>query len=68
MAENADLKGEIICLEEEKKTLKLISKLEDEKAKVNEFELAQAQDRVDELAEDINESIDRGDSQYNQLR
>ena len=37
--ENSDLKGEIIILEEEKKSQKLISKLEDEKIKTNEFEL-----------------------------
>lgn len=37
--ENSELKGEIICLEEEKKSQKLIAKLEDEKMKNNEFEL-----------------------------
>jgi hypothetical protein len=45
--ENSDLKGEIICLEEEKKSQKLISKLEDEKMKTNEFELMQAQARAE---------------------
>ena len=45
--ENSELKGEIICLEEEKKSQKLISKLEDEKMKSNEFELVQAQARAE---------------------
>ena len=45
--ENSELKGEIISLEEEKKSQKLISKLEDEKMKNNEFELVQAQARAE---------------------
>ena len=63
--ENSDLKGEIIILEEEKKSQKLISKLEDEKIKTNEFELMQAQARAEQLEEELNEFIDRGDNQYN---
>ena len=34
--QTSDLKGDIICLEEEKKSLKLIAKLEDEKIKIKE--------------------------------
>jgi hypothetical protein len=38
--QTSDLKGDIICLEEEKKSLKLIAKLEDEKIKIKEQELS----------------------------
>ena len=34
--QTSDLKGDIICLEEEKKSLKLVAKLEDEKIKMKE--------------------------------
>lgn len=66
--ENSDLKGEIICLEEEHKSQKLISKLEDERLKTNDFELKLCQERSDQLEEELNEFIDRGDNQYNALR
>lgn len=36
--------------------------------KNNEFELVQAQGRAEQLEEELNEFIDRGDNQYNQLR
>ena len=36
--------------------------------KNNEFELLQAQSRAEQLEEELNEFIDRGDNQYNQLR
>lgn len=66
--ENSDLKGEIICLEEELKSQKLISKLEDERLKTNDFELKLCQERYEQLEEELNEFIDRGDNQYNALR
>ena len=66
--ENSDLKGEIICLEEEHKSQKLISKLEDERLKTNDFELKLCQERSDQLEEELNEFIDKGDNQYNALR
>lgn len=55
-------------MEEEKTSQKLIAKLEDEKIKIKEFELAQLQAREKQLEEETNECIDKGDTQYNQLR
>ena len=66
--QNSDLQGQIICLEEEKKSQRLIAKMEDEKIQKNEFELEQLQSRHAELEEEINDFLDRGDNLYNSLR
>jgi len=55
-------------LEEEKKSQRLIAKMEDEKIQKNEFELEQLQSRHAELEEEINDFLDRGDNLYNSLR
>ena len=66
--QTSDLKGDIICLEEEKKSLKLIAKLEDEKIKMKEQELSQLRNRSVQLETEINDCVDKGDNQYNELR
>mmetsp|Transcript_5439 Transcript_5439/g.8425 ORF Transcript_5439/g.8425 Transcript_5439/m.8425 type:complete len:274 (+) Transcript_5439:719-1540(+) len=66
--ENSTLQGQIICLEEEKKSQKLISKLEDEKLKKNEFELKELQGYHKQIDEEINDFIDRGDNLYQSIR
>lgn len=44
--QNSDLKGDIICLQEEKKAEALIEKLELEKKKRYEFDLKQLRERA----------------------
>lgn len=66
--QTSDLKGEIICLEEEKKSLKLIAKIEDEKIKMKEQDLKQLHSRSVQIENEINEFIDKGDNLYNEIR
>ena len=66
--QTSDLKADIICLEEEKKTLKIVAKMEDEKIKLKEKELVQLKARSVQVENEINEFIDNGDNHYNNMR
>jgi predicted nucleic acid-binding Zn-ribbon protein len=50
------------------KTETLIEKLETEKKKRFEFEIKQFRERAQQLEEELNENIDKGDNQYTQLK
>lgn len=66
--QNADLKRDISKLNAEKKAIELQSLMESEKIKMNEFELAELQERVEEVEDDMNKYIDKGDNLYAELR
>jgi hypothetical protein len=51
-------------LQEEKKAESLIEKLETEKKKRYDFDLKQLRERAQQLEEELNENIDKGDGQY----
>lgn len=68
IGQTSDLKGEIICLEEEKKSLRLVAKIQDEKIKAKEWEVSQLQKRAVQVENEITEFIDNGDNHYNELR
>ena len=55
-------------MQEEKKAEALIEKLELEKKKRYEFDLKQLRERAQQLEEELNENIDKGDGQYAQLK
>lgn len=55
-------------MQEEKKAESLIEKLELEKKKRYEFDLKQLRERAQQLEEELNENIDKGDGQYAQLK
>ena len=66
--QNADLKRDISKLNAEKKAIELQSLMESEKIKMNEFELSELQERVEEVEDDMNKYIDKGDNLYAELR
>ena len=57
-----------MSLQEELKAEALIEKLENEKKKRFEFELNQYRQRAQELEDELNVNIDKGDSQYTMLK
>ena len=59
--QNSELQGEIICLMEEKKSQKLIGKLEDEKTIKFEFEIEQLKARAAQAEKDMTMMIEKGD-------
>lgn len=58
---NNILQGKIVCLEEEKKAQKLIGMIEDERMKKNEFEVKQLTERLQELHEEHEGFLERGE-------
>lgn len=55
-------------MQEDLKAETLIEKLESENKKRFEFELKQFRERAQQLEEELNENIDKGDNQYTQLK
>ena len=62
--QTADIKGEIICLEEELKAEKLRGFLLDSKIEVNDLEVDRLEDRAQQLENHQNECIEDGDNIY----
>jgi chromosome segregation ATPase len=66
--QTADIKGEIICLEEELKAEKLRGTLIGQKIEANEQYVDQLEDRVQQLETHQNECIEDGDNIHSQMR
>lgn len=62
------MKGDIICLEEQKKSEKLIAALEEETIERYKFDLERLQEREKQLEEELTEQIEKGDVIYQQVR
>lgn len=66
--QNADMKGDIICLEEQKKAEKLIAALEEETIERYKFDLERLQEREKQLEEELTDQIEKGDIIYSVIR
>ena len=55
------MKGDIICLEEEKKTEKLVAIMTNENIERQQFDLERLEEREKQLEEELTEQIERGD-------
>lgn len=56
------MRCDIIGLQEELKAEALVEKLENEKKRRYEFDLKQLRERAQQLEEELNENIDKGDT------
>lgn len=66
--QTADIKGEILCLEEELKAEKLRATLLTHRIEVNKSNAVQLRERVQQLETHQNECVEDGDNIYSQMR
>lgn len=66
--QNSDIKADIICLEEEKKTLQLLSDLEDARVEDAETEVELLRKKEKHVMQELTDFIERGDTLYSELR
>lgn len=65
---NVEINSEINCLKEEVRAQEMIAKVEDQRTARNQFELSQLKSRVEQLQEEMEDVLERGDNQYNLIR
>ena len=66
--QNSDIKADIVCLEEEKKSLQLLSDLEDARIEDAEFDLELLKTKEKHVMQELTDFIERGDTLYSELR